>query len=98
MCSNPLITRKRPSQATVQQGHSPSSDDLHRDESGELHPACVWHVSVNLVRLSAELSSFKQDNLRGDTEEDTVHTLHCLDTNLKLWIQVPSQKWSPFCK
>lgn len=90
------MTRRRPSHAAVQLGHSPSSDNLHGDESGELQPGCVWHVSVNLVRLAAELSSFKQDNLRGDKEADTVirgtqkkHTLHCLDTNVNICMRIP---------
>lgn len=94
MCSNPRITRMRPSHAALQPGHSPSTDNLHGDESRELHPGGVPHVSVDLVGLAAELSSFKEDNLRGDTEEDTVTTntqiKRCLDTDVGIRIQAPA--------
>lgn len=94
MCSNPRITRVRPSHATLQPGHSPSTDNLHGDESRELHPGGVLHVPVNLVSLAAELSSFKKDNLRGDKEQDTVtrntQINHCLDTDVRICIQAPA--------
>lgn len=94
MCSNPRITRMRPSHAALQPGHSPSTDNLHGDESRELHPGGILHVFVNLISPAAELSSFKQDNLRGDTEEDTVTTNtqinHCLDTDVRICLQAPA--------
>lgn len=51
---------------SISHGNSPSSNNFHRYERRELQGGRICYISVNLIRLAAELSVLKQHHLWGD--------------------------------